>query len=337
MIKINLSFIYRLPLCSPKSYKIVIARHEEVLLRVVQLLKSYTINCIDIHKEILSLYTLDKNCNDLLNIKMLTSIQNVMYQQEAVLHAVDKIVLTQLRFISQRYSEHNNDFNSENMFKVIKYYNLVLEQFKASSDALTEAKESKDKKFKEDKASSSLTVTKPGKPPPSPKHVVDKLKVVLTPAPMVSPLSSLKKFTASRILQTMGSVRCEQVTEYIAEALLSRVDVPTENTNGPIPVFPWKPLSLTACLGNKSHLDIFEEALAKEEDENRLNQRKLDMALRQEFGEDFPGTDYLPDSECTEALKPLSSRNMAQLIKSNSSLLQLLFKRFLNTPGVLGE
>ena len=39
----------------------------------------------------------------------------------------------------------------------------------------------------------------------------------------------------------------------------------------------------------KNNLDIFEEAYEREEDENRLNQRKLDFALQQEFGENFPG------------------------------------------------
>ncbi|XP_018017675.1 uncharacterized protein LOC108674250 [Hyalella azteca] len=334
---------HRLPKSSLKTHSIVIGRHEEVLLKVIQLLKSYAMNFIDFHVEYLELHKCKDQCNGPARARARSSRKSLILQRDAILHCVDKIVLCQLRFMSQHFSESSDSFKGENVFKVIRCYNAILEKLKLCSEADFELEEEKPRVQEENvdlnaPSTSSLSVPSTKKrqsePPPAPPPI-EKIKIRLTPEPMVAPSSQLKKFTASRILQSVGSVRCGYVTEYIAEALLSRIDVPVQNGHSPKMNLPWKPVSFGSGISGKSHFDIFEEALAKEEDENRLNQKKLDMALRQEFGEDFPGTDYLPDSECGDALKPLSSSNMARLIKTNTALLQLLFKKFINTPGVL--
>ncbi|KAF2349467.1 Coiled-coil domain-containing protein 142 [Trinorchestia longiramus] len=333
----------RLPKCCFKARSIVIHRHEEVMLKVVKLLKSYAMNFLDLHLEFVELSKVKRYCSSPAKSKARHGRQTLMLQRDAVLHVVDKIVFCQLRFMSQQFNKSSDSLEGVNVFKVIKCYNLILEKLKRCSEADVEFEESKPDVVEENidpcvPSTSSLTVPtikKKQPDPPPPPRPIEKLKVRLTPEPMIAPSSQLKKFTASRILHSIGSVRCGYVTEYIAEALLSRIDVPAQNGHYPKMNLPWKPVSFSTGSSGKSHLDIFEEALAKEENENTLNQKKLDMALRQEFGEDFPGTDYLPSSECGDALKPISSPNMARLIKTNTSLLQLLFKKFLNTPGVL--
>ena len=311
-------------------------------MKVVNLLRTYATNLVELEADLSKVTKLKKKLTSRLHAKLELVRHQLMVQRDIVLHGVENIIACELKYMSRAFVKENDQLANEEVFKVIRTYNLVLERLKRS----LEPDEDADEDEKVEAASSVLPCTsnlaipgtstqKPPDPPPLSKPSVEKIKIILTPDAMVSPTSNLKKFTASKILQNVGSVRCGQVTEFVTEALLSRVAVPFENSTNRIH-YPWKPVShLVSSLPNScSHVDIFEEALAKEEDENRLNQKKLDWALRQEFGEDFPGTDYLPSSE-GDALKPICSKNMDAFIKTNTAFLELLFKKFLNTPGVL--
>lgn len=54
-----------------------------------------------------------------------------------------------------------------------------------------------------------------------------------------------------------------------------------------------------------------------------------------EFGEDFPGTDYLPANDAGDLTSPVCCSKVDSLIKTNSELLDLLVEKFTKTTGVL--
>lgn len=328
---------FRLPSCKLKTQKLVHNRHQETMLKVISLLKSYGANFLDLSNEYLSLMKKRRIISTAIYTQVEQKRLQLILQRDLVLHGADNIIRCQLKCMSENFKIHSTSLANEDIFKVIRTYNLALERLRRCFIFDATDEEDLNENLNEIVPSTSnLSVPNPKKkqpdPPPPP---IDKIKSFLVPESLISPTATLKKFTASHILKVVGSVRTADVTEFITEALLSRIEVPPENGNSKIN-FPWKPVSFGINSKSYPDMDIFEEALAKEEDENRLNQRKLDLALQQEFGEDFPGTDYLPASDCSHALKPLSSAKMDALIKTNSFFLDLLLKKFLNTSGVIG-
>ena len=327
----------RLPHCRPSTQKIVKDRHQETMTKIIQLLKSYAANFVHFSNDYIALMKERKKIPICIYAKVEEKRKQLVLQRDLVLHGIENIIKCQLKFMSEGFKMHSSALECEDIFKVIRAYNIVLERLRRSFVFDYDEEEVPAEDLNQIvPATSNLTVPNPKKkqpdPPPPP---IDKIKSYLVSECLVSPAAACKKLTASYILKAVGSVRTGEVTEFITEALLSRIEVPLENGHSKVH-FPWKPV--TYGIGSKCHpnMDIFEEALAKEEDENTLNQRKLDLALQLEFGEDFPGTDYLPSSDCSQALKPLTSPKMDALIKTNSLFLDLLIRKFLNTSGVVG-
>nr|XP_053643662.1 uncharacterized protein LOC128696425 [Cherax quadricarinatus] len=283
----------------------VLARHETAFKKVILGLRDYAANFLEMEEQYRELL---KSRNKFCKIQFARVIERhseVEVQRDTILFSVESLIKAQLKIIAGNFSENSKMLADAGIFEVIASYNEILIKLK---NILPKKEEEY-----EDEEEDSETLYR-----------------TIMPDTLVPPLSCLKQMTASKILQTVGRERAPHVTKCIADTLMLEVIMPAENGT----MLPWKPTNYSGKYGQSTG-DIFEDAVAKEEDENKINQQKLDLALRMEFGEDFPGTDYLPANDAGDLTSPVCCSKVDSLIKTNSELLDLLVEKFTKTTGVL--
>lgn len=289
-----------------------LVRHETAYEKAVIGLRDYAANFLEMEKQFRELAKNSSKYCDIQYNRVVERHSQVCVQRDTILYSVESMIKAQLRIIAANFDENSTDLADAGIFNTIAAYNEVLIALKR------QIPENEDEYEDEDADEE--------------KENDDTVYRTVMPDNLVPPLSCLKQITASKILQIIGRERAPQVTKCIADTFMAEYKMPPENGT----LLPWKPINYSG----KSMLmngDIFEDAIAKEEDENKLNQRKLDMALRMEFGDDFPGTDYLPANDAGDLNTPLNCSRVNTLIKSNTELLELLVEKFTKTIGVLGE
>ncbi|KAK7079320.1 hypothetical protein SK128_021124 [Halocaridina rubra] len=287
----------------------VLQRHETAFKKICVGLKDYAENFIEMENQYRDLV---KNSSTFskthLNRAAEMRIQ-VTVQRDTVLYSVECVIRAQLRIVASNFRASANNLHDAAIFETIGVYNEILIKLKKYLPVPENEDEYEDEEDEENR---------------------DMYKAVV-PENLVPPLSCLKQMTASKILQIIGRERAPRVTTCIADTLMLDFELPPENGTP----LPWKPINYNNMSRIGHGRDIFEDAIAKEEDENKLNQQKLDLALRMEFGEDFPGTDYLPANDASDLRKPVCSSRIDNLIKTNSEILNLLVDKFTKTTGVL--
>lgn len=294
----------------------VLARHESAYKKVILGLQDYSANFLEMEEQYRELV---KNRSKYCRIQFSRVTERhsqIEMQRDTILFSVEGMIKAQLRVAASDFTERSKRLLDAGIFDVIGAYNEALVKLKhivpKKDPQQEEEEEDEDDEEKEERERMYRTVM---------------------PDTLVPPLSCLKQITASKVLQAVARERAPQVTQCIAETLLQEFRVPTENGTP----LPWKPITFHHIKPGVVTGDIFEDAIAKEEDENKINQQKLDLALRMEFGEDFPGTDYLPANDSGEAARPISGSAVDALIATNTELLNLLVDKFTKTTGVLGE
>lgn len=292
----------------------VLARHESAYKKVILGLQDYSANFLEMedqYRELLK--NRAKYCSIHLS-RVMERHKQIEVQRDTILFSVESMIKAQLRVAASDFSERSKKLLDAGIFDVIGAYNEALVKLKhivPKKDPQQEEEEEDDDEEQEEK---------------------EKMYRTVMPETLIPPLSCLKQITASKVLQTVARERAPRVTQTIAETLLQEFRIPTENGTP----LPWKPITFHSKPGVVTG-DIFEDAIAKEEDENKINQQKLDLALRMEFGEDFPGTDYLPANDSGDVARPISCSAVDALITTNTELLNLLVDKFTKTTGVLGE
>ncbi|XP_050687974.1 uncharacterized protein LOC126981210 isoform X1 [Eriocheir sinensis] len=290
----------------------VLARHESAYKKVILGLQDYSANFLEMEEQYRELV---KNRSKYCRIQFSRVVERhsqIEMQRDTILFSVEGMIKAQLRVAASDFTERSKKLLDAGIFDVIGAYNEALVKLKhivPKKDPQQEEEEDEEDEEKEER---------------------EKMYRTVMPDTLVPPLSCLKQITASKVLQTVARERAPQVTQCIAETLLQEFRVPAENGTP----LPWKPITFHSKPGVVTG-DIFEDAIAKEEDENKINQQKLDLALRMEFGEDFPGTDYLPANDSGEAARPISGSTVDALIATNTELLNLLVDKFTKTTGVL--
>ncbi|XP_066965914.1 uncharacterized protein [Macrobrachium rosenbergii] len=287
----------------------ILGRHEVAFKKVIVGLNEYAENFLEMEKQYREL---SKNSIKYCKIQFARVSERhvqVTVQRDTVLYSVECIIRAQLRIIAGNFNESSDALQDAGIFETIGVYNEMLIKLKKNLPPSPEEEEEYEDEEEEENR--------------------DMYKQVV-PENLVPPLSCLKQMTASKILQIIGRERAPQVTRCIADTLMLEYEMPSENGT----LLPWKPINYNS-IPRVARGDIFEDAIAKEEDENKLNQQKLDLALRMEFGEDFPGTDYLPANEAGDLRKPVCSSKVDNLIRANTELLNLLVEKFTKTTGIL--
>ncbi|XP_027218377.1 uncharacterized protein [Penaeus vannamei] len=285
-----------------------LTRHETAFKKVVIGLQDYAANFLEMEKQFKEL---SKNSSKYCEIQFNRVVEKhsqVCVQRDTILYSVESMIKAQLKIIAGNFNENSENLEDAGIFNTIAAYNEILIELKRN---IPEKEE--DEYEDEDEEENDATLYR-----------------LVMPENLIPPLSCLKQITASKILQIVGRERAPQVTKCIADTFMKEFKMPPENGT----MLPWKPISYSAKSGLLNG-DIFEDAIAKEEDENKLNQRKLDMALRMEFGDDFPGTDYLPANDAGDCNTPLNCTKVNTLIKTNTELLEQLVDKFTKTTGVL--
>lgn len=287
----------------------VLARHEAALRKVIVGLRDYAANFLEMEEQYWELLkSRSKFCKIHFN-RVDERHTQVEVQRDTILFSVESMIKAQLKIIGGNFHENSKVLSDAGIFEVIAAYNEILIKLK-------NIKLKKEDEYEtEDEEEDSATVYR-----------------TVMPDNLIPPLSCLKQMTASKILQIVGRERAPHVTKCIADTLMLEFKMPTENGT----LLPWKPVHFSGKAGLIGG-DIFEDAIAKEEDENKINQQKLDLALRMEFGEDFPGTDYLPANDAGDVTSPVCCSKVDCLIKTNTELLNLLVEKFTMTTGVLGK
>ncbi|KAK4302502.1 hypothetical protein Pmani_025409 [Petrolisthes manimaculis] len=287
----------------------VLARHEAAYKKVILGLSDYAANFLEMEGQYWGLLKNQDKFSKINLSRVTERHKQIELQRDLILYSIECMIKAQLRIVARNFSDKSKGLSDAGIFQVIAAYNETLVKLKN----ILPKKESEelDDEDNEDKEKENIYRT-------------------VMPDALVPPLSCLKQMTASKILQVVARERSPFVTKCIAEALMQEIKNPVENGTP----LPWKPLTFcgktTVVTG-----DIFEDAIAKEEDENKINQQKLDIALRMEFGEDFPGTNYLPANDTGDVASPLRCAQVDSLISTNTELLNLLVEKFTKTSGVL--
>lgn len=287
----------------------VLARHAAAYKKVIIGLKDYAANFLEMEHQYRELLKSKSKFCKIHFSRVDEKHSQIEMQRDTILYSVECMIKAQLKIVAGSFSEKSKTLVDAGIFEVIAAYNEILIQLKNIVK--------KEEEYEEDEEEEENS---------------DLVYKSVMPDTLVPPLWCLKQMTASKILQVVGRERAPHVTKCIADTFLSELKVPTENGT----LLPWKPLNFSIKCGHITG-DIFEDAIAKEEDENKINQQKLDLALRMEFGEDFPGTDYLPANDSGDVAAPVSCSAVDSLIKTNSDLLNLLVDKFTKTTGVLGK
>lgn len=288
--------------------KKVLPRHEAALKKIIIGLQDYAENFVYMKKQYEVYFSSRKRATNFQLAKVESMYRKICAQRDIVLSGILAVINTQLKNTSVSFQGTDIRLEVQIVFKLIERYNIFLVKLKEIPHFLNEN----------------------GEEEPSPYQNL--MLQQLLPERVMSKCSQFKRLTASKILQISGIARACLVTKTVSSALFSSIKFPLEENGTRL---PWKPIFYDG-LTTLPQVDIFEEAIAKEEVEYERNQRKLNMALKLEFGDDFPAADYLPVSSTASNLPSIDSEEMDELVKTNAKLLELLLKRFLLTAGVLG-
>ena len=288
----------------------VLARHESAYKKVILGLKDYSANFLEMEEQYRQLMKSRSKFCRIQFSRVVEKHTQIEVQRDTILYSVECLIKAQLRVAASDFNEKSKTLLDAGIFNVIGAYNEALVKLKNIMPKKEEEEDEEDEDMEER----------------------ENMYRTLMPDNLIPPLSCLKQITASKILQTVGRERAPHVTQCIAETLMQEFKITSENGTP----LPWKPITFN-CKPGVVTGDIFEDAIAKEEDENKINQQKLDLALRMEFGEDFPGTDYLPANDSGDMVRPIPCSAVDALIATNTELLNLLVDKFTKTPGVLGE
>ena len=266
-------------------------KHEKVMLTTAELLDIYTMNLGSLSRAYACIIRKPEFFDMILYRDVEESKEKLVVQNKMIVLMNNNIIKARLMHITPEIEQGSTRLPAENVFRLIKIYNISIDKMqvmfeKPPLEDITSSNNMLDKKIEPDvksKRKSSKAL------PSNQDHEIVKLRVPWFPESIFSHKNYYTIFTASKILKIIAKTQCSKVAEIIANTLISRIDVPSSNSNKIVP--PWKKkTTLNMNEKNvKNNLDIFEEAYEREEDENRLNQRKLDFALQQEFGENFPG------------------------------------------------
>lgn len=299
----------KLKSCDSKLKAKILERHEIAFKKIIIGLEDYSKNFFFMKARYEDIFNNRSKYTSYQLLKVESNFRLICSQRDLIFHGVLAIIKVQLRETSKNFSINHCHLDAENIsFKLVETFNKFLVRVQQAPQFITQ----------DEKAIKTPSTFK------------NLLLRQIFPETIMPASSKLKRLTASKVLQIAGHARAFLVTKTVSSALISSVKSPLEGNGTRL---PWKPLVYDAAL---PHVDIFEEAIAKEEDEYQRNQRKLDMALKLEFGEDFPGTDYHHPNGTTNNLPLVDSKELDDLVTSNTKLLELFLKRFLHTPGVLG-
>ena len=293
---------------APDVKQAIIERHKTAFQKVIKMLDIYLDNFFTQEMQFRDFVKHQSKYCKIRLAKVQDRHNEVCVQRDVILNCVESIIRSQLKVLARNFETETSVIEGNHIFELIDGYNKALVKLKRGPE------------YKEEDLDTDC---------------VDLRAVFInniTPDAVLPPLRNLKQLTASKILQSIGRERSSEVTQCIADTLMSNIDTPKENGIQ----LPWKGLTYDGVFGY-IQMDIFEQAIAKEEDENKLNQRKLDMALMMEFGEDFPGTDYLPANDSDPSVQPVSCSQMNALIRTNTEFFNQLLKKFITTSGVIGK
>ncbi|XP_076066963.1 uncharacterized protein LOC143040184 [Oratosquilla oratoria] len=290
-----------------RKKRVNLNKHEAAFKKVTQGLIEYSLNLEFMESQFASVMKLRDRGVGVGLQRAEQRRQEVLTQRDTVLYSVECLIKAQLKIMANNFQQNSTVLEGEPIFKVIHVYNKVLDRLKRKQtiDDFSDAIESENANKN--------------------RHPYSFVPDSITP-----PLVALKPMTASRILQIMARERAQHVSTSISETLMSGLRIPEKG----VPL-PWVPLNFNDnhVFGPGSILEIHNSTNSQEEDENILNQRKLELALRMEFGEDFPGTEVL-NLTGNDVSNPLSTTRIDAVVRTNANLLSLLLPHFTTTFGV---